>query len=68
MNRTKTMVAAAVLGMMAGAAACGGSQAEAKNPRGPGPAPTVPMADDKSACGNHDGGSCGAVLPSRPPG
>jgi hypothetical protein len=59
MNSTNRLVAAAILGLLAGAAACGGAQSNAAarptDPRG--------VPSDKNACGNHPGSACAAVSP-----
>jgi hypothetical protein len=56
------MVAAALLGMLAGAAACGAAtQTDVKGAQPPPPGSSAPAAGDKSACGNHPGSSCAAV-------
>jgi hypothetical protein len=58
-NFGKTLAVSAILGVLgAAAAACGGASADAK------PATTDPNAGsptEKHHCGNHDGGSCGAM-------
>jgi hypothetical protein len=57
MNPTNRLVAAAILGLLTGAAACGGAQSSgAARP----PDPRV-VPSDKNACGNHPGGACAAV-------
>jgi hypothetical protein len=63
MNPTNQWVAAAILGMLTGAAACGGAprNAGARQPE----SPAVP--GDKNACGNHPGSACAAVSPPAPP-
>jgi hypothetical protein len=53
------MVSAAVLGMVTGAAACGGARTAVSRPSSP--ASSAPAANDKSACGNHPGSSCAAL-------
>jgi hypothetical protein len=62
MNPTNTWVAAAILGILTGAAACGSAQSNA------GARPPDPRAvpSDKSACGNHPGSACAAVSPRGP--
>ena len=61
MMLTRTMVAAAVLGMLAGATACGAAtQNDVKGDQPPPPGSGAPAASDKSACGNHPGSSCAA--------
>jgi len=62
MGTKKSLVAAAVLGMMAGIG-CGGAQAAAANPRplAPPQATSSAAASDKNGCGNHAGSGCGAV-------
>jgi hypothetical protein len=62
MNPTNRWVAAAILGVLTGAAACGGAQSNA-GARPPDPR-TVP--NDKNACGNHPGSACGAVSTATP--
>jgi hypothetical protein len=62
----KAIVAAAVLGMMAGATACGGAPATAKSAASAQPDPGDAQAGDKNACGNHPGSACGAVSPPPP--
>jgi hypothetical protein len=64
MNSIERLVAAAVLGILAGA--CGAAQPAAKSaqPPGPQPAPQAAVAGDKHACGNHEGAGCGAVEPA----
>jgi hypothetical protein len=62
MNPTNRWVAAAILGMLTGAAACGGAQ----NGTGARPADPRAVPSDKNACGNHPGSACGAVSPPAP--
>jgi hypothetical protein len=62
MNPTNRLVAAAILGLLTGAAACSGTPnnaaARAPDPR------AVPS--DKNACGNHPGSACAAVSTPAP--
>jgi hypothetical protein len=61
MGTIKSLVAAAVLGMMAGCA-CGGAPATDPHAQaGPPPAPGVATASEKHGCGSHEGAGCGAV-------
>jgi hypothetical protein len=57
MKPTNKLVAAAILGLLTGAAACGGAQSTAAA------RPTDPRAvpGDKNACGNHPGSACAAM-------
>ena len=65
-DKRKKLVLAAVAGVLAGIAACGGQQGEPNAPGGPS-ATSSPSAHGDSGvgkeahgCGQHDGGSCGA--------
>jgi hypothetical protein len=62
MRDVKSLVAAAVLGIIAGTG-CAGAQARAATAQPPDPqtAAKAPPAGDKHACGGHDGAGCGAV-------
>jgi hypothetical protein len=62
MNPTNRLVAAAILGLLAGTAACGGAQGNGA------PRTTDPRAvsSDKNACGNHPGSACAAVSTPAP--
>jgi hypothetical protein len=62
---TKALVAAAVLGLLAGATGCGSAQRTAATR--PAPSQSVAPTGDKSACGNHPGSSCAAVDTTPPP-
>ena len=63
-HATKALVAAAVLGLLAGATACGSARSTAGIP--PASPQAATDASDKSACGNHPGSACGAVSPPAP--
>jgi hypothetical protein len=63
MNPANRFVAAAVVGLLTGAAACGGAQ---RNVGAPGPDPRA-LPSDKNACGNHPGSACAAVSTPAPP-
>jgi hypothetical protein len=62
MNSTNRLVAAAILGLLTGAAACGGARAST-DARQPDPRA---LPSDKNACGNHPGSACGAVSTTAP--
>ena len=57
MNPTKTLVAVAVLGLLAGATACGSGQSAT----GARPTGAATPNGDKNTCGNHPGSACAAV-------
>jgi hypothetical protein len=59
------MVAAAVLGMVAGATACGAARNDMKGAQPSPSASSAAAGSDKSACGNHPGSSCAAVSPPK---
>jgi hypothetical protein len=58
----KKLAVSAVLGILAGA--CAGQEADPKGATAP--SASAPPGD-KHACGNHDGGSCGAHDPAPAP-
>jgi hypothetical protein len=62
MNDVKSLVAAAVLGILAGSG-CAGQQPRATSAQPPDPqaAAKAAAASDKHACGGHDGAGCGAA-------
>jgi hypothetical protein len=58
---TNTLIAAAVLGILAGATACAGTRTAASGqPTVPPTPPSASPADDKNACGSHPGSACAA--------
>jgi hypothetical protein len=57
MNPKNRFVAAAILGLLTGAVACGGAR---RNATAPAPDPRA-VPSDKNGCGNHPGSACAAV-------